>query len=565
MTLDKDQKGFLSEILEDLEEKYKAPTPETISLKTAKFESLLSGWILPFIGLNGFIIGNLYLNYLLPEYSVILSIISAISGIAVLSWLYFSGRIKDEWSSMFVSGAFSFIILALLSIHTSVLTGLLALIVIHLLIYLVYTQKLGEKSIPLFVIYIPILLFSLRADEHLERLILEGFSLVPMLGLFLSKRMRLAGFTTVISVVITGGIELQKQGGGVLPLTLLLFIFLAVAILYELRIPAVEYSNFRYFIGHGLIILLLYYVVSGIREPNTSITVWIWAALASGYQAFRLYREKVISPSRVSWIAISLSVALWVSETSLQWHAQAFGNLALAATLQLTAIKSEKKFLSGVAILMVVFTALISLPKSSEDFSLSVQIVGLLTLINLIFLSKSPRFPASLPWWAGFIKVEHIGYLKKFLLVGFGVLFRVPIFTMLFSWIRTLVMWLKYFKADGGPLGVNDLLFIAANLYAVLILTNQFSIYLKEIDVSWMNNELFIIMIWAVWGLGLVLLGSRRNLVFPRIIGIGFMLVPLLHAALDWTSDDYILIAGLCVIIGFVFWMTGMIIKRPIR
>jgi hypothetical protein len=274
-----------------------------------------------------------------------------------------------------------------------------------------------------------------------------------------------------------------------------------------------------------------------------------------------MYLEKRIHAIRACWVAVVQCIAFWspIPTEAATWYSQALFTLASAALLQLIAIRLSSKFASNVAFVLALLPSFLSMWESFHLFSLELVLVGLVTIASLVLFSGRPEFFTSASWWVGFIRPEHYDLAKRGTLVSMGSLLRVPLLALIFAWIKNSYLWMRYFKGGGRSLNSNDLMFTAANVYGALFIANQMTGYLQFIHASLLVQKLCFAAMWALWGLGLMCLGIWRQVLFPRFIGIVFMIIPVIKAGIEWPSQDNLFLATLAILIGLVFLISGMV------
>lgn len=557
----------LAGILDELDSKYKNPTPESISLQARKFENVLSRFVVPFVGINALILGGLTLYELVDSGRWLLPVCSAVIGGCMLYLVWKHNGLRSDDYSQYVSAAAVLMLFSFLEVP--LLGDILALAATAGFVAAVLRRRLPEKSVILFAVYFPVLLSYLRADNA-ERMLLETLVFLPMFLLLMRNGMRTAAVMTVIGGAITGWIELYRQGGGVVALSLMLSAFVIAGIVYEWRLPRQSLSDFRRFVGQGLLMAMIYFLIQSVAgiSLGANAVVWLWAVAASAYQALQLRRENMIYPTRIAWIAIAFLCAVWQpfgawtgEAASLPGVLQIAISLALVSMLQLAAMRARSGFLSAVAVILMLPPAMQSLSGVVYESKIYGLAAGVFVAVALFLLSRRERYQSGLPWWRGFIRDDHVEWFKRVLLVFAGAIMRVPLLSALSSWFRAGWNWLKYFKGEQQPFGFNDAIFVAANLYSVLFLER----YLRLFDFAGLEYILLAALVWALWGLWLLLWGVRRQTVYYRLLGICFMLGPVLRQEIRSGVDPQLSFAAVGVITGLAFWITGMAVRWRTR
>jgi len=562
------KKGFFDEFFEDLEKKYKSPNPAAISEGTEKFESMLTGTILPFIGLNAFGVGCLFLWDFEPELRFILPIVTLLAAVIILvrfEMMRMNRLYRGKYHGFFVGMALTYLQFTIISIPYTLAGNAVFLLISYFFAFTVFKGRLPQKSCAVLVIYIPLLIFFFRPHSTTERMLLEALALLPIFVLFFVGKLPTAMIFTLLSTVITGAIEFSQEGGHQLGLIFLLASFVVIAIIYELRIPKDQHSDLRDFSGLGPLILLIYFLINVVYSMYHIAAihhVWVWAGSVSLYQIFELFRERSPRPSRLAWIAVSLSLAAWASDVFENWHHQVIMILLIASVLHLAALWIKNKFISDTSVIISVLCIIPVVRHCTKGLSPALVIVGLVCATQLLLLSQRGKMTALFPWWTGFVVGRHLQWAKKIVLIVFGTLSRIPFLSLIFSWLRTAFLWLRYFKGDEDKFGSNDVLFVTGHGLAVYVLTVQISILLGHLDVSILVHRIWPTVIWAFWGTGITLNGIRSGSYFRRLVGICFIISPILFEILKWHEEDRVLYAWLAVVVGLSFWLIGLFFRR---
>jgi len=447
-----------------------------------------------------------------------------------------------------------------LGLPFGMLSSLLALLCVYGIAALVIHFQCSDKSLTFFSLMFPFIVLVFRPHEPVERLIIEGLVLIPLFIIFHKKQFRAAQLGLVFCAVITATIEIQEQQSGTMALKLLLFSFVIAGLIYELRIPSASHSSFRQFVGLAPLVLLIFMFLKTLHWSDI-FQVWIWSGTVLVYQLIRIYIEKIGSPSRVAWIIWPLIYAVSISEQYFPWYMQTAIILALISLLHLVALRLNNKFLSDSAVWQLSMAAIFTFIKSEEKYSTVNIVMGLLTAWNMMLISRRQQFGPSLGWWEGFIISDHVMRLKSFLLMIIGPFLRMPFISFIFAAARSSFIWLKYFKGDKKPIVINDLLFLSAHLYGALMFTRQLSLYLQASVVTAAQHGLTVASIWIIWGLCLVIAGSRSKTIYHRLIGISFLLVPIAEEINRWNIKNTILHSGLVILTSSALWLTVLLAR----
>ena len=306
------QPDKFEQLLADLEGKYDKPDPGNIALGANRFEQILNSVILPFVGVNAFLFGGIALRQIYPEYvlSLFLSYLSA--AVLLLAWIYRHRNRTTEIPTVFLSAAPTFLIAAALTFPLPIASSVVVLLVTCVFAILVYTSRIPQTAVPLYAIYLPILLERILADQVL-RIVVESLTLLPMGILFIRRKFRVATSAVVVSAVLTGALESSSEGYSV-PVIALLLILVCFAIWYEVRIAKADYSASRMTLDHGLLVLLAYLALYAFRFASSDRLIWTWALTILVYQAVQSARERLSDPTRVAATAIPLTIALWMTD-----------------------------------------------------------------------------------------------------------------------------------------------------------------------------------------------------------------------------------------------------------
>src|SRR5580704_550139 len=111
----------IEKILADLEGKFRKPEPANIALGAQRFERILNSVVVPFVGLNAFLIGGIALHELYPNYRTLLFVCNLGAVLLLAGWMYVRRDQPNPWPILFVSALPTFLLAAFLSLETPVL------------------------------------------------------------------------------------------------------------------------------------------------------------------------------------------------------------------------------------------------------------------------------------------------------------------------------------------------------------------------------------------------------------------------------------------------------------
>lgn len=547
--------GF-EKVLADLEGKFRKPEPGNIALGAQRFERILNSIIVPFVGLNAFLFGGITLHGLYPNYRALLFVCNLGAALLVAGWMYLRRNQPNPWPILFVSALPTFLLAAFLTLETPVLALLPALIVTYVFASLVYMSKIPQTAVPIYVIYVPILLFNLQPEAQGYRVLVEFLALVPMGILFLLRKFRMAASAVVISAVVTAGAESAAPRTGIL--IALLFVLVALSIWYEVRIPKTDYSSLRALPDECLVALLGYLALRSIGVGSEDRLTWTWAGAVTIYEALQCWREKFRYSTRIGVAAIALTIALWVTHRSIPVSVPIAGTLLIAALTNLAALRFGSSLLSNLGFVLMIPGAMRIYQLGSETVSATVVVLGLLTAVGVLLISGRPPLEAALPWWHGFMREKDLEWTKNMGLMAGGTLLKIPLVTFVFNIFRSAFLWLRYFKGEERHFGLTDILYAAGHAYGALILSRQMQLLAASRGSSENMQPTFAAAVWVVWGLAVLAVGIRNDAIYERLVGLALMTVPaaLYFPAIKDGSSPLALIA---VVIGGAFWVVGIL------
>ena len=556
MSPQKLEKPFIDELFEGIEKRYKSPSPQLIAGQVERFERLLNCAVLPFLGINAFLLGSI--AYRRQVGSILVPV--ALSGALIIGWLALFPRYARRAAWMHIGGLAALAVMAFLAVPNLVIALALSFAWTAGLTLAITCKAIPEKSIIVYVVYLPLLVHAQLPAE--TRITFELLTLVPMSVLFLACRLRIASLTTLASAVVIGSLELSRVGRGDLGLVALMGAFLIVSAVYEWRIPRIEVSSLREFAGHGLMILLSFVTIVTLLDPSEPLTWWIWASATVLFQVMQMIRERLADPTRAGWISLTLALCLWTQAPNLQWHVKVLGTLALAAAVHMLATALSRRFLATLALALAGSTAFVIVPKSYDHVSVHVLTTCALVVGFLLLVTRAWPGPEPVPWWRGFLHADHTEWVRRFSLGVLSQLMRIPTMWTLFGWFRNGFMWLKYLKGEAETFSVSDLTFAAANVLGALVVSNQLSILLIPNSAAGEPAVLVLSAVWLLWGLSLVVAGSRRRVLYYRLLGAAFLAYPIVTEVFFVRSEDQLALALLALITGLAMWLTGAATRR---
>src|SRR5271156_1249602 len=117
----------VEKLLADLEGKYQKPDPENIALGTENFERILNSVIVPFIGINGLLIGSLVFYHLYPNRRGLISLCNLCAAMAVAGWIFYRRKQTNPFPVLFLSALPTFLLAASLALQAESVALVLAL------------------------------------------------------------------------------------------------------------------------------------------------------------------------------------------------------------------------------------------------------------------------------------------------------------------------------------------------------------------------------------------------------------------------------------------------------
>jgi hypothetical protein len=550
----------LEKLLTDLEGKYGKPDPANIALGAERFEHILNSIIVPFVGLNAFLAGGITLHDLYPDHLVLLVACNLSAALILASWMYFRRNQPNPFPVLFFSAVPTFLLAGFLGIRSPAIALVLALVVTYAFAALVYLSKLSQRSVPVYVIYLPILLNNLQTDQG-YRIATELLTLVPLGILFIHRRFRVATSAIVVSAVVTASLENPGQRG-VTALVILLFLLVAVGIWYEIRIPKTDYSPLRAILDQGLLVLLAYSALQAVGFKSDDTLTWTWAIAVTVYEGIQCWREKLVYPTRIGVAAISPTIALWTISKPIPASIPIGGALLIAGLTNLATLRLGSSLLSNIGFVLLIPGTVKIYQLGDRSLSATVLVLGSLTTVAALLIARRPPVAASRPWWHGFIKENHFAWVKKVLLTVAGSLLRLPFAAVVFNIFRSCFLWLRYFKGQGNHFGLTDIFYILAHSYGAMILSRQAQLLAAVRNASIDRQLMSATTVWVLWGLAIFSIGIRKRTIYQRFVGLLFMVVPcvLYFPSLNESDASWALVS---MLVGGAFWIVGVL--REIR
>jgi hypothetical protein len=550
----------VEKLLADLEGKFRKPEPGSIAVGAQRFERILNSVLVPFVGLNAFLIGGLALHGLYPNRRALLFACNLGAALLMACWMYLRRKQSNPLPILFVGALPTFLLAAFLALDVVWVALVLALLVTYAFAALVYTSKIPQAAVPFYVVYLPFLLVGLQTEQG-SRIAIEFLCLIPMGVLFLIRKFRMATSAIMIGAVITAAVETARTNGVGL-LIALLFPLLALAIWYEIRIPKTDYSSLRATLDEGLVVLLGYLTLFSVGLISDDRLTWTWAIAVTAYEALQCWREKLRYPTRIGVIALTLTIALWVTNRPIPVSVPIAGALLIAALTNLAALRFGSSLLSNLGFVLMIPGAVRLYQLGNGKVSATVVVLGLLTTVGVLLISGRPPLEAALPWWRGFMREKDLEWSKNMGLMAGGTLLKIPLLTFVFNIFRSAFLWLRYFKGEERHFGLTDILYAAGHAYGALIVSRQMQLVAASRGASANMQLTFATAVWVVWGLVVLSVGIRNDAIYERLVGVALMTVP---AVLYFPAikDGEAPLALIAVVIGGAFWVVGIL--RGIR
>ena len=546
----------LEQLLADLERKYQKPDPNVIALGAQRFENILNSIIVPFVGLNAFLISGVVLHEQYPNHRLTLFLGNLAAAVIVAAWMYFRRSQPQPFPILFFSAVPTFLLAAFLTIRSPKVAMLLALVVSYGLGALVYSLRIPQGAVPIYVIYLPALLFNLQPGQD-YRIATEFLTLIPLGIFFIRRRLRMATSAVVLSAVITASLE-NSESRGLAALIIFLFLLVVLGIWYEIRIPKVDYSPLRAILDQGLLVILIYAAFYSFGSWSHDTVTWTWAAAVTAYEAVQSWREKLTYPTRIAVAAIVLTIALWATEKSVPASLPIGGSLLIAALMNLAALRLLSSLLSNLSVLLLLPGAWKIYHVGDGSLSATVIVLGFLSTAAGLLIARRPPLPPPRPWWHGFIRKNHLDWSKNLVLMVCGTILKFPLAAFVFNIFRSCFLWLRYFKGKSGQFGLSDIFYAVAHSYGALIWSHQLQLLAAARNAS-LNTQLTLATsVWVLWGLVLFSSGIRHRTVYPRFVGLAFMISPwiLYYPSINEENAPAALVS---MVVGGAFWVVAVL------
>lgn len=549
----KPAKPFISELVDNLEKEYRSPDPEVVAGKTRRFERMLNGVLLPFFGINLFLIGSIVYRGQVGH--VLLPI--AMFGLLALVWYLLFPNGTRRLAGLHVGGLASAMLMAALAIPYVPAAWGIGLACSVALITVVSRRVVPQGAIVIYATYLPFLVAP--GLSGWERLLFELAVLLLMMGIFIPLKMHVASFASLVSATIVGALELDVRGKGDLALIVMMLMFLGAALFYEWRIETKTVSRLREFLGQAVLMFMSLLTIVVLFGADAKIW-WSWASASTLIHGCFMAAKRSIDAVRVTWVAVTVAIAIQL-EDSLSWPAKALAILGAAGALQIIAVMNQRRFASIVAIIIAASTSILIIPRTDDSVSIHV-VVTAMSLVGFLLLSASTwPSPEPIVWWQGFLRPDHVEIVRRFSLGALGQLLRVPLFQTLFAWTRTAFIWLKYFRGDGKLLSLPNVLLTLAHTLGAGTISNQVTLLLLLVSKYNGLELLPMAFVWGLWGLGLLVIGLRREQVYYRLLGSMFLLYPWIVEIFIVRTGNELLLALLSIETGMGLWLAGATIR----
>jgi hypothetical protein len=531
-------------------------TPEKIALQAVKFDQALSGVIVPFLGINAFLIAGIMLSDEHPERVHLIAGFNVGAGILFLAWSYFRRRQHQAMPVLLTSGAFACLLAGISETAGPFVSVASAVILTYALAAMAFSGMVAQSAMVLFLVYLPVVLFNF-VPAYTLRVSAELLAFVP-LAIFMRQKFRVAAGAVVVAGLFTACIE-ASTGNVTVLLGLLLVGFVVLAILNEIRVVREEHSDLRFAVDQAVILMLL---VLFLKTFLTDLSlIWVWAAVSCFYQAVQCWREELKYPTRIGVAAVAITVALWVSllPKDDDWPdgLSILGSLAFALLVTWAAQRLKNAFLSNLAFLLIIPGAIrIGLEAAFELSSISGLLFALLTTGVGLFIASRPRLPNPIPLWQGFIKTEHAEWIKGVFRGLYQVLQKIPFVGLSLNIVVGTFVWIKYFKGNSETFSLNDLYLAASHAFGAYVVSQQAAFAFSKPDSG--SPAIISLLVWATWGLLVFFSGARHRSIYQRFLGVALVLAPW---GLNWRMITANLVTLLIdvMITGCVFVLIGIV------
>lgn len=552
---------LLDEVFDELEKKYKTPSPEAVGMHASAFERNLHRYLLLFLGSNACIWGLLALAQV-RDVSPALVPSAALLVAIVIAALYRRSASSPAFPATLTGTALTLLLLTALSLKPLLFGDALAIALSGGVIALILQERLPQVSVAFMAVYLPGLLAALGERFLTERIAVEALILLPMLAVFIWRRLKVAALSTLAGAVLAGAGALIEAQPGYVGAAALIGVFVAAAVIYEVRVHIARSSTLREVLALGVPVVLIYLFVwsldlaMSLFASGGGLMWWTSAAIVVAYQGIRVRQDAGSLPVRLALAAASLSAAVLI-EPGMHEYWKMLALLGIATVLQVMGIQRSSALLTRFAMLIFVSVALYSLNVGTGHYGVSVLMIASLTFAALVLLPRTPK-PAPVATSAK----EQLSLLRRVGLVVFGTLLRVPFIGWGFFWAKTLFTWLRYFKSSDEPLGVGDLLFAFAQVYAVLILSAQLVLYLRVAGFDSEICALASVFLSAAWGVALVIQGIRRADIYRRMLGITLVVGGPLASVVASSANGKLFYGWLLLGVGLATWVGSWLVLQ---
>jgi hypothetical protein len=544
-------RSLADEIFDDLDKRWKAPDPEAIGGQVERFDRFLGQLVLPFAGINAFLVGSLVYRS-----TTQLQAAPALLGLlALLAWAALVPQRTRHASSLHLGGVAAVVLMLLLSVPQAGVAWVLGLMWTVAIVVAIGQHAVPERALVLYVLYLPLL--AEQAFDGTARIGFQVLTLLPLTAWMVLRRAHAAATAGLVGCAIAGAQSLSWMPRGSAMLVVLCATLVVLAIAYEWRLPAQAESSLRQFLGQGVTVVALLLVFAAVLDLSQHRHLWAWAGTAALLQAAKMAQERLARPTRAAWAAFPLVYCLWFATPGLGWDAEVLGTLLLASAVHAVASAAGSRFTATLALLPAAAAVVPVLERSDAETSLHVVAAGL-ALAGFFWLASRTRPTAQeLPAWRGFIAEAHARQLRAAALAVGAQVLRIPLVSNVFSLLRRLVTWVRYMKGSGGPLTIGDLSLVAAHATAAWVLSQQVSNGLTHAGDPVGARVALAAAVWVAWGLGLYGTGSRTGRVFHRLLGTCFVIAPAV-VVIGWVApDDRTAIALVALVAGVGAWLAG--------
>ena len=336
----------------------------------------------------------------------------------------------------------------------------------------------------------------------------------------------------------------------VFQLALILLAF-ASAFFLEFRGVHKERSDFSLFLGGGLTVLTAAatLMLFKIFDPmaHAVVTTLVVTAL--------LVFNKTRSPALIGWISISWLLACWgkVEGPWLIWD-----SLALCAVTAYFGTWKKIRFLQVIAWILCLPLAGSLYYKDQGMFSLfkcagAANFCLFACVVGATLFDEDQR-----KWWHGIIPATlyHPGitFLRAFS-IRLG---KLPFISGAVSVIAIPISWIRSPEDSANPFTLRSTMILSGHLIGAIILAKQSVLYIAGSSFNRDVGVFISVVVWTLWGAALSSWGSVRAYPLFRLVGIVFILWPLVY---DLTIDHFLvknLLFLSLAVVGAGLWSSGL-------